>query len=189
MRCLICERFSLKLICNSCQKEFLTPKLIKREIAKDFYVYSFYKYKEIEELIKTKHHFIGSFIFEILAQNSFKKFSNEFKSEEKIYALSIESKKIDQYSHTAILSNSLKSKTFIPLYNKLVAKNRITYSGKSYEYRIKNTRDFIYNGPKNVDIVLIDDIVTTGLTLKEAYCEIKKYCNPLFALTLADARN
>ena len=40
-----------------------------------------------------------------------------------------------------------------------------------------------------LDIVLIDDIVTTGSTLKEAHDALKKHdVNVLFALVLADAK-
>jgi len=189
LRCLICEKLSFLYICKECQKSVLKPTITKRKITEDFYCYSFYGYKNIEDLIKTKHKAIGSFVFEILAKNSFLKFAQNFKSESKIYVIPIDDKIKDGYSHTAILAKSMKNRVFIPKYNTLVAKNSISYSGKSYEYRLKNPRDFEFKGLKGVDLILVDDIVTTGLTLKEAYYKTKEYANPLFALTLADARD
>jgi len=186
MRCLLCQNLSFSHICKNCQKEFLKPQITKREIFRDFYVVSFYKYSEIEHLLKTKHTFIGSFIYKILAKNSMKIFLKEFY--QKAYLLPIDTRVKDYYSHTAILAKYSKSKNHKPLYNSLMSQNSVTYSGKSYEYRLKNPRDFIYLGPGGIDVILIDDIVTTGLTLKEAYFKIKQKANVLFALTLADAR-
>jgi competence protein ComFC len=54
---------------------------------------------------------------------------------------------------------------------------------------LDNPRDFKYTFKKNINAILIDDIVTTGTTLCEAYSILKKNnINVLFALTLADAR-
>ncbi len=189
MKCLICERFSLSHICKICQKTFLKPTISKRKIIDDFYVISFYKYKNIEKLLKTKHKFIGSFIYKILAQNSFKIFAQNYKGKSKIFVLPIDDRVKEFYSHTAILAKEMKNSSFIPLYSKLQAKNQVSYSGKSYEYRLKNPRNFKYLGPKDIDIILVDDIITTGFTIKEAYESIKDVTKPLFALTLADARD
>ena len=42
---------------------------------------------------------------------------------------------------------------------------------------------------ENIDVILIDDIVTTGSTLEEAHDALKKHdVNVLFALVLADAK-
>ena len=68
-----------------------------------------------------------------------------------------------------------------------MAKNRVNYSGRSLQYRLENPRDFVYTGKSGVDVILVDDIITTGITLQEAQkVLIKKGVNVLFALTLAD---
>lgn len=184
MRCILCFSFSIEIICKKCQNSFLKPTLNKRKLFENFYVYSFYRYSEIEKLIKTKHTFIGSFIYKILAKNSFYQFSKEFN--QKAYIVPIEKKDKDYYSHTAILANSMQNRYLKPLYNSLVSQNRVSYSTKNYEFRLKNPRDFTYTGPAFVDLIIVDDIVTTGLTLKEAYLTIKQKADPLFALVLAD---
>ncbi len=68
-----------------------------------------------------------------------------------------------------------------------MAKNRVNYSGRSLQYRLDNPRDFVYKGKSGIDVILVDDIITTGITLQEAQkVLIEKGVNVLFALTLAD---
>ena len=52
MRCFTCQSLSISAICKDCQENFLTSSFHKRELEKDFFVYSFYKFDEIKELIK-----------------------------------------------------------------------------------------------------------------------------------------
>ncbi len=189
MRCILCENFSLSLICKRCQKEFLKPSFITRELKNGFKIHSFYRYGDIEDLIKTKHHFLGSFIYEILAKNSFKKFAQNFEIDFKVYALPIDDIPKGGYSHTAILAKALRSKNVKPVFSSLRAQNRVNYSGKSLSFRLQNPRNFKYSFKKDIDVILVDDIVTTGTTINEAVLILKKNgVNPLFALTLADAR-
>ena len=189
MRCITCKRFSFKLICHHCQTHFLKPTLSMRTLPSGFRVYSFYKYSEIEELLKTKHTYIGSSIYKILASYSFKYFANNFSFPSLVYALPIDDKIKSGYSHTAILANQIKSKSIKVKYSKLRATNDLSYSGKSLDYRLKNPRNFKYKFKKDVDIILIDDIVTSGTTINEAKNTIlKNGSQPLFAITLADAK-
>ena len=59
MKCIICEDWSFLIICKQCQYDFLQPKLYKREIRKNFFIYSFYNYEEIQDLLSAKYHFCG----------------------------------------------------------------------------------------------------------------------------------
>lgn len=190
MRCLLCQTFSIKLICQKCQKTFLTPQVSTRNV-NGTKVISFYKYEEIESLLYTKYGFIGSSVYKILAQNSFKTFAQNFHIQNKLYAIPIDDNiSKSHYSHTAILAKSLTSPHISPLFYKLIAKNRVKYAKATYEYRLINPRDFIYKGPKDIDIILVDDVVTTGLTITEAVDTIRYAgANVEFALTLTDARN
>ena len=64
---------------------------------------------------------------------------------------------------------------------------RSGYAGKSLQFRLDNPRDFDYHGKKDVDVILVDDIITTGITLQEAQKVLTQSgVNVLFALVLAD---
>ncbi len=81
----------------------------------------------------------------------------------------------------------MRTENSFPQYGSLMAQNRVNYSGKTLQFRLEHPREFIYNGRSNVDVILVDDIITTGITLQEAQKElISQGVNVLFALTLAD---
>ena len=189
MRCLSCQNLSLSIICKNCQNNLLKPIFKKRELENNLEIYSFYEYEEIKNLINTKYQFYGDRVYKILADLSFKKFANNFNFDEKVVAISVDDHTSHDFSQSAILVNGLKSKNIIPIYSTLEAKNKIKYAGKSLEYRQKNKRDFIYLGEKNLKVILVDDIVTTGSTLQEAKKVLEKSdCEVLFGLTLSDAK-
>jgi competence protein ComFC len=185
---MICEKFSFSHICKDCRLQFLSPSIYKRKIVNKIDVISFYKYSDIESLLHTKHTELGFYIYDILAQMAIKKFSNEFHFDEKVAILAVDDHVRHGYSHTAILAKSLKSENLTPYYSKLRAQNRDRYSAKSYQYRFNNPREFILKEFKESSVIIIDDIITTSLTLSEAVrvCE-KNEKDVLFCLTLADA--
>lgn len=189
IRCLLCKKISLPHICNACQQSFLKPTLSTRLIGDDFKVFSFYKYHDIASLLKTKHTHIGASVYKILANNAMKKFAENFSFENSVYAIGIDDHSKHGYAHTAILTKALKSDVIVPLFNKLRAENDVRYSTKSLAYRLKTPRGFSYHDSGQKDIILVDDILTTGTTILEAKKAIEKSLSiPLFALTLADAR-
>jgi len=190
MICLTCKNLSFKIICKTCQAKLLTPNFYKKEIEKDFFVYSFYEYKDLEDLIQSKYYFYGDRVFNTLAKLSFKKFATNFKFDYPILAIPIDDHTRHDFSQTAILTKELKSKNITPIYNTLKATNIVKYAGKDLEYRQKNPRKFIYSGEKNCNVILIDDVLTTGTTLLEAKKVLKKHkINVLFALTLCTFLN
>ena len=188
MRCMLCENFSFSHICLTCKQTFLTPTIHKRTILNNIQVISFYKYEDIKDLLHTKHTDLGYYIYSILAEIALKKFAQEFRFDEKVAVIGIDDRVKNGYSHTAILTKALRSKTLSPKYAKLRSNNNITYSGKTKEYRLNNPRNFVYKEFPENNVILVDDIITTGFTLTEA-------CNTLtckgkvvlFCLTLADA--
>jgi len=187
LRCLVCESLSFSIICKNCQEDLLKSNFYKREIDKDFFVYSFYTYGEIKELLNCKYEFYGDRVLNILAKLSFEKFASNFDFTNQIYAIPIDDFVKKDFSHSAILVHHLKSKYITPIYNTLHAKHRVKYAGKSLEFRKQNIRDFRYSGEKNIQAILVDDIVTTGLTMKEAKKVLEENgCEVLFALTLSD---
>jgi len=187
MKCLLCENFSLVHICKSCQELFLTPSLYKRKLSNGVEVISFYKYNEIKKLLHTKHTDLGYYIYNILAAKSFQKFAQEFSSDFSVISLGIDDDVKSGYAHTAILNKHLKSKNITPLYNKLIAKNDISYSGKSKAFRIMNPRNFDLKTFDAKEVILVDDIITTGTTLTQAINLLKRQKKEiLFCLTLTD---
>ena len=189
IKCLICKNLSLSIICKDCQSNHLKPSFFTRELPCGFKVYSFYKYSEIQALIKTKHTFIGSMVYKILAKNSFKVFSQNFSFDSRVYSLSLDDKVKSGYAHTAVLNRELKSPIITPIYSKIRSSNDISYSGKSLDFRLKNERGFVVDIKGKNDLILVDDIITTGTTILEAKKVLENAKQtPLFALTLADAR-
>ena len=186
---MICESLSFKHICKTCQNEFLSPSFYKRKILGKIPVYSFYKYHDIESLLLTKHTDLGYYIYTILAKNSFTPFAQNFEYDNHVCSLSIDDHVNSGYSHTAILNRELSSTKIKPRYVKLRAKSAVSYSGKDYQFRLLNPRNFIVKTFKENDVILVDDIITTGLTLTQAVQSVEaKGKNVLFCLILADAR-
>ena len=177
--CIICNQFSFEVICKKCQKEFLKPEIkFKDDIV------NFYKFDEINFLLQYKYEKFGDSVFNILAKNSFKIFAKKFK--EKAFVIPIDDKTDKGFSHTAILAKSMKTKHLTPLFSTLHSKNNFQYAGKSLEERLNNPRNFEYKGPKNIDVILVDDITTTELTLKEAKNTLQKNeVNVLLSVVLA----
>lgn len=189
MRCLSCESISFHAICKACQKNLLEPSFYKRELEKDFFVYSFYKIDELKDFINAKYYFFGDRVYKILGSLAFQRFAKNFEYPSKVFAIPIDDHTRHQFSHTAILAKALTSKNITPLYQTLKANNIVKYAGKDLEYRKTHKRDFRYKGEKNLDMILVDDVITTGTTLLEAKSVLEKeQCTPLFALTLCDAK-
>jgi len=103
-----------------------------------------------------------------------------------IYIVGIDENVQSGYAHVALLTHEMKMKNVKVQHAKLIARNKINYSGKTLQFRLENPRDFEYRGKKGVEVILVDDIVTTGTTLKEAAWVLQQNgVEVLFALTLA----
>jgi competence protein ComFC len=185
---MVCESLSLTHICASCQELFFTPSLYKREIANNVSVFSFYKYGEIKSFIHTKHTDLGHPIFSLMAKNSFERFAQNFTFEYPLVSLSIDDTIQNGYSHTAILNKALTSPFITPLYNHIQAGSKVRYSGKSKAFRLANPREFSIREFREDEVILVDDIITTGTTLTQAIYALQAVNKKvLFCLTLADA--
>ena len=186
MFCYFCNRFSFQIICKQCQKTFLksTPK--QKRLFCGLELIYFYNFEEIEFLLKTKYYPFGSRVFDIVAKNSFNLFAKNFEFEQKLYAISVDDNLSKGYSHSAILAKSLKSKSIVPYYSKLLSQTKVQYAGKDLKFRKEHKRNFLYSGKTGIKAILVDDIVTTGLTLCEAKEVLQKNrVEVLFALSLA----
>jgi len=187
MKCIVCENYSLTHICKSCQKNFLTPSIYKRTLANGTTVISFYRYNDIKEFLFTKHTDIGFYVYNILAKLSFQKFAQEFHTKERYVSIAVDDNVKSGYSHTAILNQRLKSYNIKPLHNKLRAQNPVSYSGKTKTFREQNPRNFHLKKFKNDNVILVDDIITTGTTFSEAIDLLEKSEKEVaFCLTLCD---
>jgi len=154
-------------------------------------VISFYRYSSIEPLLLHKHKPEGYRIFRYLSKITMRPFIQRFVEEDQkpIYIIGIDEKIKNGYSHIACLTHYMQTDYSKVLHSSLLAQNSVTYAGKSLQYRIKNPRDFTYSDISDIDVVLVDDIITTGITIQEAERVLKKSgVNVLFALTVADAR-
>jgi len=174
-----------------CQTNLLQPNISKRELG-ELTVYSFYNYQNIEDLLLTKHTPQGYIVYKALAKITFKPFIEKFINQDQrpLYIIGIDEKTKSGYAHVALLTHEMKMKNVTVLQAKLMAKNSISYSGKTLQFRLNNPRNFEYRGKRDIDAILIDDIVTTGLTLKEAKETLEKSgVNVLFALTLASVES
>jgi competence protein ComFC len=175
-RCLRCNKLSFEILCEECGVEVGFYK-------KDN-VISFYKYDDIEFLLKFKYQKNGSVVFKYLSK-PFSDFVKEFKF--RAFVIPIESRIKVGYSHTAILAKALKTSYLTPLYSSLIDKSNVKYAGKSLEFRKTHPREFIYKGKSGIDAILVDDVKTTGLTLSFAKEVLKKHnVNVLFSVVLSD---
>ena len=189
MYCIICERLSWAIICKACQQQFLQPQIKSRLLACNLQVFSFYDYEELKFLLKTKYQFIGSKVFRILANHAFKAFSQHFKLQQKVFALPLDDCVKKGFSHSAILAHALKSEFIKPLYHQLFSQNKLQYAGKSLDFRLKQPRHYKYLGANNIQVILCDDLLTSGLSLSEAKTTLLQYnVEVLFGLCLCDAK-
>ncbi len=189
MRCLICGKLTLKTVCIQCEQELIvTPKC--REI-EDFKVYSFFEWEVVESLLHAKYQVIGDKIYAMLAKIAITHLKQSLKIPYCAYSIGIDDKISQQgYAHNAILLHFFKTIGLKPLYGTIHATNPVSYAGKTLQFRKENPRNFtLKREVKGKQIVLIDDIITTGLTLLEAKQFLEnKGAQVLNAFVLADAR-
>jgi len=188
MRCYACSSLSFSIVCKQCKEELFVPTIRTRTIG-TLDVISFYRYSTLASLLHTKHKPEGYRIYKILAKMTMKPFMQEFLEHDEgdVYLVGIDEIVKNGYAHVSLLTHAMKTKKSIPQHATLMARNRVNYSGKSLQFRLNNPRDFVYSGKKGIDVILVDDIMTTGLTLQEAQkVLLEHHVNVLFALVLAD---
>ena len=190
MRCLGCQRLSFSIVCSECHDRLFAPEISTRT-AGSLDVITLYAYSSIEPFILTKHDPLGYRVYRYFARKQIRPFLRRFAEGRKdpIYLVAVDDRVDSGYAHTAVLSRYAAVENIRPLTGVLHARNRVRYAGKPLSYRLENPRDFRYRGPSGIRAILLDDVVTTGLTLQEAYTELLGHgVEVLFALTLADAR-
>lgn len=188
MRCYSCAKFSFEILCKQCRKNLFATQIGTRKVGTLDVIY-FYKYTHLETLLHTKHKPEGYRIYKALANMTLKPFMKEFleADDREVYIVGVDEVVKNGYAHVGVLTHQMKFTHTTVLHASLLARNRVNYSGKSLQFRLENPRNFIYRGKKGVDVILVDDIVTTGITLQEAQKVLMDSgVNVLFALVLAD---
>ena len=188
MRCYSCSKLSYHVICKTCKEQLFVPNIGTKKVG-TMDVISFYRYSTIGSLLHTKHKPEGFRIYKALAEMTMKPFMQEFteNNDGDVYIVGVDEYVKSGYAHVSLLTSAMKSKTSIPEHASLLATKRVNYSGKSLQYRLDNPREFVYTGTEDVHAILVDDIITTGITLQEAQKVLMQHgVNVLFALTLAD---
>ncbi|HIQ46008.1 MAG TPA: ComF family protein [Sulfurovum sp.] len=188
MRCYACSKLSLRVLCKQCIAELFVANIKTRTVG-TLDVISFFRYSTLESLLHTKHKPEGYRIYKVLAEMTVKPFIEEFveSDDRDVYIVGIDEMVKNGYAHVALLTRAMKRPYAIPQHSALMAQNRVNYSGKSLQFRLENPRNFVYTGKSNIDVILVDDIITTGITLQEAQKVLLSHnVNVLFALTLAD---
>lgn len=189
MRCIVCHKISWKLICKDCLKELELLSPTKRVLNNGLKVYSFFKYDDVNLIIQSKHKIWGSEVFKLISKITFAKFAKDFEFDEIVYALPLDDNTNSGYSHTAILANAMKSSSIKVNFKSLRDISNVKYSGKSLKFRQDNPRKFKLNFNKNAKVILVDDLITTGQTMMNAYKTLQKHkVEILFGLCLADAK-
>ena len=188
MRCLLCGSWSFSHICRRCRSEQLRPNFYTRKIAGKLPVHSFYKYDEIEPLLLTKHTDLGYYLYRLLAKMSFEPYAKTIAAGETIAVIGVDDHVRHGYSHTALLARAMKSRDVKPRFSVLRDRSGHRYSGQDFQYRLTHPRAFALKPFPEKRVILVDDILTTGLTLTQAAETLEKAGKEvLFCLTLADA--
>jgi competence protein ComFC len=188
LRCLICESWSWTHVCGHCRSEHLSPSLYTRKISGKLPVHSFYRYDDIEPLLLTKHTDLGYHIYKILASVSFGEYTKTFTADEAVAVIGVDDHVRHGYSHTALLVRAMKQPHLKPRYGVLRDRSGHRYSGKDFQYRLTHPRQFDPKTFPEKKVILVDDILTTGLTLTQAAEALEMAGKEvLFCLTLADA--
>ena len=194
MRCLVCANLSLKPICKKCL-DSLPIHPTSRVLECGLKVYSFFGLSDIAPLLYSKYHRFGSRVLAHLARHCARYFFAKASLHPQTIAIGLDDVPRGFYAHTAFIVKEFckaSNKTLHPQYGTLIAQNPISYAGKNLAFRQKNPRNFLYK-PKlhntHKEVIIFDDIITSGLTLTQAYqCLTTHDVRVLFALTLADSK-
>lgn len=191
--CLVCNRPSFNgLIHPICRKKYTIDGCFSaisyNKIAKKL-IFNF-KYKPYMTDLKT---FLCDLFYESIIQNE--NFMSQISKEDWIFVpIPLFSSKLRKrgYNQSEILAKTLSQKFNFPVFNILKrtrdTKTQYKLKKEDREENLKNAFKLVVSSQKSVarNIFLVDDIVTTGSTLKEAANVLKRNgANKVFGLTLA----
>jgi competence protein ComFC len=155
-------------------------------------VVSLFKYSTLEPFLLHKHTPLGHRLYRLFGRRFVQPFLWEYAEQSSGHfgLIGIDEQVQHGYAHTALLAHAVHHPRITVFHAKLLARNRVQYAGKTLQYRLDHPRNFDYTGERDLDVVLIDDVITTGITLQEAQHRLQlAHVNVLFALTLANAEH
>ena len=190
MKCLVCEKFSWKVVCSTCLEQIpLTPR--QRILKENVKIYSFYRYSDVAYLMRSKYHLVGSRILKILAQKAAHYFFTHLQMPFVAEAMALDDYPYIFYSHTGVILKEFARKSqgkLKPIFGSLKAQNQVKYAGETLLFRQSHPKRFYYDG-KPRTLILLDDIITTGTSFNEALEIVRVYQSQvLFCLALCDAQ-
>lgn len=187
MRCLSCGTLSFRVLCKTCLG-LIAPKGTCRDL-QGFKVYGFFDYDSVSWLLHAKYFVVGSRVYTELSTLALGYLKTHLQTPYDAYAVGVDDRVKRGYAHNAIFLRHLRGIGLKPMYQTLYARNPVCYAGKTLEFRQKNPRDFLLKRPVyGKQIVLVDDLVTSGLTLLEAKEVLERNgAQVLHAFVLADA--
>ncbi|HBT51244.1 MAG TPA: hypothetical protein DEA49_03930 [Petrotoga sp.] len=189
--CMVCEKpiaFG-ELICNNCTEKFYSPSLSDG----DFKVYHYgkYQYPLSNLIIEFKYHSHPK-IARLLG-NMLAKFFIDLKFPELNYTVSYVPSNYSSIYEKGFVPARLIAQHFsdllgFPLINLFSSKTHKRQAQLNYRKRnenVKNKIKLLQTPPKN--IIIIDDVYTTGASMNEAGSLLINKCDVLIGITVAKA--
>lgn len=133
---------------------------------------------------------MGFYVYSILARIALRNYAASLELSQDVAVVGVDDHTRHGYSHTALLVRAMKRKEIVPRYSVLRDRSGHRYSGRDFQYRLTHPRAFELRPFPEKQVIIVDDILTTGLTLTQA-AETLQIAGKevLFGLTLADADN
>jgi len=192
-KCLICGESSTKCLCNQCQKDLkieFNPKTINTKL--NIMCISCFAYKgKIRDIIHKFKFKCQKNASEILTNFLVTEINKKYKSQRFnaiSYVPNYQNNYTRGYNQSKVLANNLSKKLKIPVKNCLIKiRDNKKQHKLSYIERQKNVEG-VYACTENLEgqnILLCDDIITTGATLSECAKELRKSGANVFCATIA----
>ena len=192
-KCIGCDEVSKEYICNKCKKELeknFCPKIVESYHSELSCISCFVYQNKVKEIIhnfKFKNHRNASLILSnFLTIAIEKKFKNQKFDSITFVPCYYPDKK---YNHSEILAEKISENLGIPLkkHLKKIRENkkqhRLSFSER--QENVKGVYQCVEENLQNKNILICDDIITTGATLSECAKELEKSGAKVFCSTVA----
>ena len=189
-------------LCESCHSKLIPNIFVNDNIENINLVISPFEYDEnISELIKSFKYNNKRYLARFFAQQISNAFNTHFNIEsinKNLYVCAVPShknrKKSRGYCQTTLICEEFCNKSNLPDISKSLKRIRDTISQTTLDAKNRATNlenAFIAsNNVRNKNILLIDDVVSTGSTLKECALALKNAgANEIYALSVAKSKS